>query len=68
MFLAKDADGAGISVEITDVREEDGESIYERAAGGFLFPKPGIYKISVRAVDKEKRTACREYRILVSCS
>lgn len=68
LFLANDADGNRISVEITDVRSENGESIFCQSAQGFLFPKPGIYKISVKAVDKEKRTVCGEYAIPVSCS
>lgn len=78
MFLAKDADGALIAVEITDVLDGSGRSLlYGEDSGhtkkkplqdtrNFRFPSVGIYMLTVKATDREKKTACAQYQIPVT--
>lgn len=78
MFSATDADGDPVAVEITDVRDAFGKSILYltdldrkkknalQNTADFQFPAVGVYKLAVRAADREKRTTCEQYQIPVT--
>lgn len=78
MFVAVDADGTSVAVEITDVINSCGESILYRSAEEkkkniclydtkeMMFPSVGIYTVNVRVVDKEKKTAYGQYKLPVT--
>lgn len=80
MFLAEDADGNPVAVEITDILNVSGASIlyeteedrknkkYTHDTAHFLFPVSGIYTLRVKAEDDEKRETYRQYKIPVSGS
>ncbi len=78
MFSALDADGQEAFVTVTDVLDSDADSIMYPSkedrknqaaaypADRFVFPRPGIYTIKVKAADREHKTAAAQYRIPVT--
>lgn len=78
MFVATDADGSPVAVEITDVQDASGKSLLYltdldrkkknalQDTADFQFPAVGIYKLKVRAEDCEKKTAYEQYQIPVT--
>ena len=78
MFSATDADGGPANVQITDVRDALGKSLLYQTehdkkrkhalqdTENFRFPAPGIYRLYVRAADREKKASCGQYQIPVT--
>lgn len=78
MFFATDADGNPAAVTIMDVTDAYGNSLLYQTERDkkrkialqdteeFQFPVPGIYRLYVKAADREKKAVCGQYQIPVT--
>ena len=60
LFHAVDADGKELKIEITDIRNQAGETVED------IYEKAGIYEIEVRAEDAYEKQTVSHFRIPVN--
>ena len=67
-FLAADAEGIPLSVQVSDIIDQDGRSAwncYHEEAHKAVFEQRGIYTFTLETVDRERKSATRRISILV---
>ncbi len=68
VFLAKDAEGNHVPVEVEDITNKDGHSAmenYQEAGNKAVFQDRGVYTFHVSALDNERKTGRRQTSIVV---
>ena len=77
LFTGTGTNGSGVTFYIEDVTDSSGESILFaseedrrkdirlQSTDSFIFQTQGIYVVSVKAVDKNKRVSCTQCRVPV---
>lgn len=68
VFLAADAEGSHIPVEVEDITNKDGDSVmenYQEAGNKAVFQDRGVYTFHVSALDNERKTGRKKISIVV---
>lgn len=68
LFLATDADGNQIRVDVEDITDADGNSAmgnYREASQEALFQNRGVYTFHLKTMDSERKTATQKISVVV---